>query len=192
MSDDDNRSALLPKPIQSDKHGRLADFVQRARRFIEDQDRRILVDRPGQAEPLPLASGKPDAAFPDHRVQTVRQRRHQIRQLRHVHGAGNAVEVERFAGARQGDIVGNRRIGKEVVCDTWAILLCQRRELAPVSGSSSTLIRPPVGWNEPNQQVGQAVFPLPVSPRRRPSTRDLSRTSPGRSPARPAATDSNK
>jgi len=47
--------------------------VQGRRGFIQDQDGGILEERPGDAETLPLASGKDRALLADDRVETVRQ-----------------------------------------------------------------------------------------------------------------------
>ena len=44
--------------------------VERAGRLVENQDARILQDRPRDGDPLPLACGEPIAAFSDHACRT--------------------------------------------------------------------------------------------------------------------------
>ena len=51
--------------------GALAFGVQRAGRFVEQQDRRILQDGAGYGEPLALAAGQLHAEIADRRCRTV-------------------------------------------------------------------------------------------------------------------------
>ena len=44
-------------------------------RLVEDQDRRVLEDRPGDRQPLPLAARERRAALADDRVVALRQAR---------------------------------------------------------------------------------------------------------------------
>jgi hypothetical protein len=59
----------LPQSLL-DEH--LAFRVQRAGCLIEQQDRRVTQDGPGDRDPLALAAGQLDPAFPHHSVETVR------------------------------------------------------------------------------------------------------------------------
>ena len=53
---DDDRGAPGAQPPQRGEHGLLRDRVERGRRLVEDQDRRVLQQRAGDAEPLALAA----------------------------------------------------------------------------------------------------------------------------------------
>ena len=83
----------------------------------------------------------------------------QIRQLGHVHGAGNAVDVERFAGARQGDIVGNRRVGKEDRLRHVGDVAVPAPRIGPSQRFVVHADPAAGGLNESHQQVGQAGLP---------------------------------
>lgn len=52
---------------------RLVFGIGKGRRLVKDQDRRILQDRAGNRDPLPLAPRKPEAAFTQNRVIALRQ-----------------------------------------------------------------------------------------------------------------------
>ena len=41
--------------------------------LVENQDRRVLQDRPGDGDPLAFAAGEPGAAFADDGIETLRQ-----------------------------------------------------------------------------------------------------------------------
>jgi uncharacterized membrane protein YccC len=51
----------------------LAFRVQRAGGLVEQQDRRVAQDGAGERDPLALAAGQLDPAFPDHGVEPVEQ-----------------------------------------------------------------------------------------------------------------------
>ena len=49
--------------------------------FVENDYRRRLKQQPGDGQPLSFAAGKPVAAFADDRIQSLRQRFYQRREL---------------------------------------------------------------------------------------------------------------
>ena len=55
--------------------------IEGAGGFIENQNRRVLQQHPGQLQPLTLAAGEVPPPFGQHRVQPVRQRRDHVDQL---------------------------------------------------------------------------------------------------------------
>ena len=57
---------------------RLVFRVHRGERFVENEDRRIPQQRPGDRQALALAAGQQDAPLADHRVITVRQQRDEL------------------------------------------------------------------------------------------------------------------
>ena len=56
---DDDRGPVAGELLQHAVDQLLALQVDLAGGFVEDQDRRIAEDRPGQRDPLPLAAGEP-------------------------------------------------------------------------------------------------------------------------------------
>jgi len=56
------------KILQRRLHQRLGLAVERRRRLIENQNRRIFQDRPCNRDALPLPARKPHPALPDYRV----------------------------------------------------------------------------------------------------------------------------
>ena len=74
------------KAVGNDKHGPLPHQtldglldqtlrlgVERAGRLIQDQDRRVAEERPGNRDPLALAPGESGAPFPQQRVVALRR-----------------------------------------------------------------------------------------------------------------------
>ena len=70
---DRDRRAARGQRVDGLLHRLLGTRVQRARRLVEHQDRRIAQDRPRDRQPLLLPAGEPVAALPDDRVVAVRQ-----------------------------------------------------------------------------------------------------------------------
>ena len=62
---DDEGGAALHQRLQRLLDLRLGRRVERAGRLVEDQDRRVLQQRPGDGEALALAARKRDAALAD-------------------------------------------------------------------------------------------------------------------------------
>ena len=60
----------LPDGIQHDK---FRIFIQCGGRLIQNKEITIPVNRPSNPKPLSLAAGKPDAAFPNLRIQSIRK-----------------------------------------------------------------------------------------------------------------------
>ena len=71
---DHQRGAALHQPRQRHLHQRLALGVERGGRFVEQQQRGLAKDRPGDGDALALAAGQRDAALADRRVVALRQR----------------------------------------------------------------------------------------------------------------------
>ena len=55
-------------PVQRLLDHRLRLGIQRGRGLVENQDRGVPVQGPGQRDPLPLTTGQPYAAFADLRL----------------------------------------------------------------------------------------------------------------------------
>ena len=75
---DRDRRAPLGQPLELGLDGRLGLRVERARRLVEDQHRRVAQDRPRDRHPLLLAAREAVAALADDRVVAVGQRRDQV------------------------------------------------------------------------------------------------------------------
>ena len=71
MGDDEGRSALR-RGVERRLQLTLGRGVERAGRFVEDQDRRILEERAGDREPLALAARQRAAALADERREALR------------------------------------------------------------------------------------------------------------------------
>ena len=68
---DDEGGAALHHLVEGGGHLGLGRGIERARRLVEDQDRRVLQQRPGDRQPLPLAAREHAPALADDRVQPV-------------------------------------------------------------------------------------------------------------------------
>jgi len=76
---DDERGALPPVLARHQVVERPLDLalglrVEGARRLVQDQDGRVLQERAGDGDPLPLAAGEEPAPLPNPRLVTLRQR----------------------------------------------------------------------------------------------------------------------
>ena len=71
---DEDRRAALHQPLEPLEELRLGLRVERRRRLVQQQDRRVAEQRPGDPDPLALAAGETDALGPELRLVAVRQR----------------------------------------------------------------------------------------------------------------------
>ena len=70
---DDDRRAVLHQPLERLLHQPLALGVERARRLVEQQDRRVAQDRARDRDALPLSARESRAALAEERVVALRQ-----------------------------------------------------------------------------------------------------------------------
>src|SRR5690606_2376398 len=75
---DDDRRAVLHQPLERLLHGALAFRIERARRLVEQQDRRVLEERAGDRDALALAAREPHAALAEERVVALGQRANEL------------------------------------------------------------------------------------------------------------------
>ena len=61
------------QPVERIEQALLRFSIEGARRFVQDKNRRIDQQRPGNREPLPLTNRQRRASFPDHGLIPVRQ-----------------------------------------------------------------------------------------------------------------------
>src|SRR5690242_4596865 len=73
MSNNDGR-ASRQQPVQSVADHQLGARVDAGSGFVENQETRIMCQRPGETHQLPLPHGKGRAALAYHRVQALRER----------------------------------------------------------------------------------------------------------------------
>src|SRR5690349_13311177 len=71
---DHERAAVARKPVELLLDCPLGVRVQRGRRLVEDQDRRVFENRACDGDALSLAAGQHDAALADDRLVLLRQR----------------------------------------------------------------------------------------------------------------------
>jgi hypothetical protein len=65
MGYDDQCPSALAKLFESVENRFLGGFIECARCLVENEDRRPLIDGASDSEPLALATGQADAAFPN-------------------------------------------------------------------------------------------------------------------------------
>ena len=73
VRDRDDRAALH-QIVQRGLDQLFGFGIQRAGRLIQQQDRRVLQQRPRDRQPLALTAGQHHAAVADHRIESLRQR----------------------------------------------------------------------------------------------------------------------
>ena len=81
MRNDDGRAALA-QPLQRREHDLLGDGVERGRRLVENQNRRVLQNGACDVQALTLAAGEAAARFGNRRVVALRQPRHEVVRVR--------------------------------------------------------------------------------------------------------------
>ena len=83
---DDERRAVVHQLIERPLDDALGFGVQRRRRFVENQDRRILEQRARDRDALPLPARQQHAAIAHHRVQSGRQFARELQHVRRTRG----------------------------------------------------------------------------------------------------------
>ena len=92
-------------------HEPLGFGVERRGRFVEDEDRRVLEDRPRDRQPLPLPAGQALAAFADPRIVLLRQLDDE---LVRVSGTSRRLDVGRTRPGRPvGDVARDALVEKD-------------------------------------------------------------------------------
>src|SRR6185312_2186257 len=81
MRDQHDRTAAA-QPCQGQHQLRLGHSIERVRRLIQHQYRRLPIERPCDAEPLPLTSTQANAALADPMLIAFRQARDELIELR--------------------------------------------------------------------------------------------------------------
>ena len=79
-------------------------FIQRRRRFVEEQDVRILIQRPADAQPLALPAGERFAVFTQHGVIAAGRLQDFVME---IYGAGDPVQAFLVAGEISADVFAN-------------------------------------------------------------------------------------
>ena len=113
MGDNDDRGPGRLQFVQGIDDGSLGRLVKRAGRFVEDHDRRLLVERARQGQTLPLAARQADAAFSNPGVIAVWQALDEVVQLRLTGSGMDPILVRGCAMEGEGDVGGDAVVGKE-------------------------------------------------------------------------------
>jgi hypothetical protein len=71
MGYDDQCPSALAKRFEPVENRFLGGFIECARCLVENQNRRALVDGASDSEPLALATGQADTAFPDQGFRSI-------------------------------------------------------------------------------------------------------------------------
>ena len=102
---DDDGGAALHHFVQRRLHMLFGDRVQRRGGFVENQDRRVLQQRPGDGDALPLSAGEQHAVVADHGVDALRHGLDEGLGMGAAHGIRNGFRP-RTSQAAVGDVVG--------------------------------------------------------------------------------------
>ena len=107
MRDDDHGACAVQRRDRF-RHFTLGLVVERRRRFVEHQHRRLVVERARDRDALPLATRQTRAALADARVHSVRQLLDELVQLRQRARAREPLLVDERIGDTKGDVAAER------------------------------------------------------------------------------------
>ena len=129
---DHERRAAGHQPIQRLEDHRLRPRIDRRGRLVEDENRRVLQERPGDADALALAAGQPDAALADRRLVAPGSREMKSCALAAV--AAATISSSRGVELAVADVVGDRAREQHRILRHEADVVAQRsqRERADV------------------------------------------------------------
>src|SRR5690606_29578547 len=104
----------------------LRNAIQRACRFVKDQDFSIVVERPRDPDALTLPARKLDASLSDFGVKAFGEVREEIIQVCHLGCAPGLRVIYLFWRESKGDVLADRRVGKKNALgnETYAVLPC--------------------------------------------------------------------
>ena len=146
--------------LQSRLDAALGFAVQGGGRLVQDQDRRILEQRPGDGHPLPLAAGQHQAILSHRRVQAFRQLLNEVVRMGAADGLADGLRVRIGQGA-----VGD--VGAKAVVEQGH-LLRHEGDLATQAGQAIVLHRNAIDPHfaaprlvEAGNQAGQGRFAAP-------------------------------
>ncbi len=120
------RGPALHQPVERILHRPLAFGIERRSRFVEQQDRRVLQDRPCDGEALALAARKRHAALADNSLIAIRQGADEL--VRRCEPGCGLDLLLRGVGPAIGDVVAHRD------AEHRRLLRHQRETLAPDLG----------------------------------------------------------
>ena len=93
----------------------LGHVVERRRRLVEDEHAGPPVERAGEPDALPLATGEPHAALADDGVEPLGQIRKQVVELRHADDLADPGHVDVVSGDPERDVGGKCVVEQEHV-----------------------------------------------------------------------------
>ena len=134
-------------------HEQLRLGVERRRRLVEHENRRVLEQRARNRQPLPLAAGEPLSPLADHRVVAVGQRRHEVVRVRRTRRGLD--RLRRRVRRPVGDVGGDRVVEEHGLLRHDADLRAQRRQRHVADVHAVDENRPARDVVEPRQQVDQ-------------------------------------
>src|SRR5438874_114605 len=111
MRDDDD-GELPVETLDGIHDGAFSLAIERARGFIEYQDAGLLVQCPGNADPLPLSARQPNAALSNHSQIALGPSLQKVGNLRLTRRVLDAREIYLLPPYAEGDILRRGRIGK--------------------------------------------------------------------------------
>ena len=159
---EDEGGAALHQPIQRLLDDRLVLRIDRGQRLVEDQDRRVAQQRPGDGDALALPARQPDAPLSDHGVVTLREPGDELVGVR---GARRGLELPGGGvGLAEPEVVRDGAV-KEI-----GLLVHHRDTAVDVVGTQSAQIVPAdthhpfIGVVEAHQQPDDGGLPRPALP----------------------------
>ena len=121
---DDEGGAAIAQLVDRQLDALLGFDVERAGRFVEHQDRRILEDRAGDGDALALAAGKLRAALADHRIVARAFRQDEVVRRGRHRGGVNAMIVG--VGAADADVLFDGAVEQPRILEDAGDRLAQR------------------------------------------------------------------
>src|SRR5690349_22477205 len=109
----DQDCEVTTEPFDGIHYRLLSGRIERTGCFIKYQHTGLLIKRPGDADTLPLTTGKTDAAFSDECVVAFWTAFDKLSDLRLSCGLPNAIRIDILARHTKRNILGQCRVSQE-------------------------------------------------------------------------------
>ena len=154
---DRDRRPALREPVERLLHEPLGLGVERARRLVEDEDRRVAQDRARDRDPLLLAAGEAVAALADDGVVALGQRRDHV-----VDPGSLGGRLDLLVGRvrlREAEVLAHRRVEEVRLLRDDADEVGQRLEAQVADVDAADRDPPAADVVEPRREVAERRLP---------------------------------